>query len=104
MGAWPIFPEVAVTSGFGDAAQPSFQEEPYIRVHRGTFDVVEPENFRDGSKRLQTEPAAYPGLWAAGDEELDVRDLVKISGEYGENGGCRFLVLAFIQSVNDYCG
>ena len=35
------------------------------------------------------------------DEELGLWDLVYTAGEYQEDGGCRFLILTFIEGVND---
>ena len=35
------------------------------------------------------------------DEELGVWDLVYTAGEYQEDGGCRFLILTFIEGIND---
>ena len=52
-------------------------------------------------ERLQSESRANPGFRSAGDEELDKRDLVHITGEDREESRGRFLVLALVECVDD---
>ena len=62
---------------------------------------MELEHFCDGSKELQPEPRADPRFWTARDEELDLWDLVHVSGEYRKDSRGGFLVFTFIEGVNN---
>ena len=72
-----------------------------VMIRGGTFDVVQPEYFRDGPEGLETESGTDARFGSASDEELDVGDPVRIAGEDGEDGRGGFLVLALIKGVDD---
>ena len=59
------------------------------------------EYFRDGSKQLQSEPSADTRFRTACDEELDMWDLLDVSGEHRKNNRCGFLIFAFVEGVDD---
>jgi hypothetical protein len=98
---WPILREFAVAPVSGDRPLVESSGRADIAVHRMGFDVVEPEHVRVRLKRLQSESGANPGLWSAGDEEFDKRDLVHITGEDGEKCRCGLLVLALVEGIDD---
>ena len=52
-------------------------------------------------KRLQLESGVNPGFGSANDEGFDKGELVHSMGEHGEQCGCRFLVLALVERVDD---
>jgi len=47
---WPVLGKIAVTSSFGDITQPSSEEQLDVAIHRGLLDIVQPQNFCDGSE------------------------------------------------------
>ena len=59
------------------------------------------EDLRDGTKQLQLKPCTDGRFWTTSDEEFDIGNLINIVGEYREDSRGRFLVLAFIQGINN---
>ena len=71
-----------------------------LDVDQRAFDVVELQYYRDRSEGFQTKSRANSLFRSPGDKESDVRYPVYIVGEYRQNGGGRFLVLALVQGID----
>ena len=62
---------------------------------------MEFEYFSDGSEGWQTESRANSWFRSSSDEELDIGDLVHITGKDRQDGRYRLLIFALIKSIND---
>ena len=77
------------------------EEQFYIAVHRGTFDIVQLEHFCDGPEELQPKSRTDPRLGTTSDEEFDIRDFIHTAGEDREDGRGWLLVFALVKGIND---
>jgi hypothetical protein len=93
--------DIAVAPVSGYIGQTCSKEQFDVDVDQRPFDVVEFEHFRDGSEGRQTESGADSRFGSSGDEELDVRYLLDIAGEYRQDGGGRFFILALVEGIDD---
>ena len=62
---------------------------------------MEPEHFRDALQQVEPEPGAELRFWTARNEELDLWDLIYVSGKDRKNGGGGFFISAFVEGVDD---
>jgi len=62
---------------------------------------VEFENVCDGLEGHQTESRVNSRFGSTGNKEFDIGDLVHVAGEYGQDGGRGFFVLALVEAVDD---
>ena len=59
------------------------------------------EHFCDGPKGFQSEPCTDRRFWTACDEELDMWDLIDVSGEHRKDSRRGVPVFAFVEGVDD---